>query len=86
MELMTIIRAEIRRAINGGRNKREPQTNVMATVTSFNNNGVMVRFDDGGDAVGPYKRLEHYSPSNGDRVQLARVGVRGKYVVQGKVV
>jgi hypothetical protein len=85
MELINIIRREIDERISGGRRRRKPQEHVMATVSSHSSSGVMVTFDDGGEAVGPYRRLATYSPSEGDRVMLARVGVRNKYVVLGEV-
>ncbi|GMA55482.1 hypothetical protein GCM10025857_68390 [Alicyclobacillus contaminans] len=35
--------------------------------------------------AGPYPYLASYTPAAGDRVLLARVGVSGKFVIQGKV-
>jgi hypothetical protein len=89
LNLLDVIRDEVKKQLGGGHRKRVPTVFVMATIDPVYTTGrPNVIFDDDSSrtATGPYPYVSSYTPSPNDRVLLARVGVSGKFVVVGKVV
>lgn len=85
--LVAVIRDEVKRQVNGGRNKREPRPHALGTIASdYPNDGSrpMVVMDGDPVPIGPFPYLANYVPAAGDRVLLARSGK--KYVIEGKII
>ncbi|GMA52075.1 hypothetical protein GCM10025857_68110 [Alicyclobacillus contaminans] len=89
-KFLGIIRTEVQRALGGSDRKPPPAPFVLGTIDpSYSGSGrpkVVVDGDTSQTPAGPYPYLASYTPAAGDRVLLARVGVSGKFVIQGKVV
>lgn len=89
MNVLDIVRAEVRRELGGGNRKRVPPLFVLGKIDpAYTSGRPKVVFDDDTSqtATGPYPYVSSYTPAADDRVLLARVGVSGKYVILGKIV
>ena len=85
--LLSIIRDEIQRQINGGRRKREPKEHVLGTIAAdYLNDGSrpFVIVDGDPIPIGPFTYLSIYQPVANDRVLMAKSG--RKYVILGKII
>lgn len=84
--MLEIIRSEIKKQLAGGRRKRIPRVHVLATIdNNYTSGRPMVLMDDdtSNTPIGPFPVITSYTPAAGDRVLMAKVGVRGKYIILG---
>jgi len=83
-----MISSIIDQKLSGGRRKRKPRPNVLATIDSNYSSGrpkVVMDDDPSQTPIGPYPYLAAYNPQPGDRVLLGKAGLK-KYVILGKVI